>query len=91
MELIVKTTLFSIVKNWVEESESYTPGVPRILLGNKVDLSQERVVSHSEGEKLAEEIKANYFETSAKEAKNVDSCFETLNKVLMNIHVWKKK
>ncbi|UYP47742.1 hypothetical protein NEF87_004027 [Candidatus Lokiarchaeum ossiferum] len=78
------------VKNWVEESEQYAPGVPRILLGNKVDLIEERVVSKTEGEALAQELRASYYETSAKEAKNVDICFDDLNNQLMDIHIWKK-
>ncbi len=82
---------FNNITNWVEEAEQYTPGVPRILLGNKLDLSKERVVSYSEGEKLAEEINAGYFETSAKEAKNVDACFDSLNDTLLKIHVWKNR
>ena len=81
---------FEHVKNWVDESEQYVPGVPCILLGNKADLQEERVISKSEGEALAEELGASYYETSAKEAQNVDLCFHELNDRLMDVHVWKK-
>ena len=41
--------------------------VPIILVGNKSDLQSDRRVSHEQGKKLAEEMKAVFLETSAKE------------------------
>lgn len=39
---------------------------PVILVGNKIDLHQERSISAEEGRKLAESWKATFLETSAK-------------------------
>ena len=41
--------------------------VPIVLVGNKSDLHNERQVSVEKGKKLAEEMKAFFLETSAKE------------------------
>jgi len=50
-----------------------------ILIGNKIDLSEQRVVSTADGEKLAEEIQASSFvETSAKLNQNVEIAFKNL-------------
>lgn len=49
--------------------------VPIILVGNKSDLQSDRRVSHEQGKKLAEEMKAVFLETSAKENQNVEEIF----------------
>lgn len=50
-----------------------------ILIGNKIDLSEQRVVTTADGEKLAEEIQASAFvETSAKLNQNVETAFKNL-------------
>lgn len=57
--------------------------VPVILVGNKIDLHQERTVSVDEGKKLAESWKAAIFiETSAK---NNESVAEIFHKLLAQI------
>ncbi|CAB4054286.1 RHEB [Lepeophtheirus salmonis] len=43
------------------------PNVPIVLVGNKNDLYMERYVSFEEGKRRAEEMKAVFLETSAKE------------------------
>ncbi|KAM4689158.1 ras-related protein Rab-10-like [Discoglossus pictus] len=46
-----------------------------VLLGNKCDKEDERVVSKEKGEKLAWEFGIPFFETSAKENVNIDKAF----------------
>lgn len=78
---------FEAISDWKKEAERHTGDVPRLLIGNKVDLVEQRVVSRQEGEKLAEEIGAQYYETSAKDAINIDKAFYELNEILMDIHI----
>ena len=52
--------------------------VPIILVGNKVDLHLERCVSYQEGKDLANYMKAQFVEVSAKENMAVNSMFQTL-------------
>ncbi|GAH31311.1 unnamed protein product, partial [marine sediment metagenome] len=50
-----------------------------ILIGNKIDLGEQRSVGKEEGEKLAKQIGASVFiETSAKLGKNVEEAFKSL-------------
>jgi len=51
-------------------------GVPIILVGNKTDLHVDRRVTHEQGKRLAEEMKAVFIETSAKENQNVEDIFK---------------
>ncbi len=60
-------------KNYVKKEGAY------ILIGNKIDLEEQRTVEKEEGEKLAIEIGASSFiETSAKLGKNVEKAFKNL-------------
>jgi Ras-related protein Rab-1A len=78
---------FEAIKGWKDEAERHTGDIPRLLLGNKVDLTEHRVISKKEGEQLAEEIGAMYFETSAKDAINVDQAFLDITDTLMKKHI----
>lgn len=49
-----------------------TPNVPMVLVGNKCDLEDERVVSKERGQALAREFNCTFMETSAKNRVNVD-------------------
>jgi len=52
--------------------------LPVVFVGNKTDLEDERVVSKEEGQKLAEQYHSPFFETSAKDRVNLESCFQEL-------------
>ncbi|XP_044742173.1 GTP-binding protein Rheb homolog [Chrysoperla carnea] len=52
--------------------------VPIVLVGNKTDLHMERAVSTEEGRQLAENWKAAFLETSAKQNESVADVFHTL-------------
>ncbi len=49
-----------------------------VLVGNKVDLSQQRVVSFEQAQELATTLSVEYFETSAKDNTNVTQTVEHL-------------
>ncbi|KAF6041248.1 IFT27 [Bugula neritina] len=46
-----------------------------VLVANKVDLDERRIISPKAGEKLAEHHGLKYFEVSAKDQKNVEVPF----------------
>lgn len=52
--------------------------IPIILVGNKMDLSKERVVPYEEGKKLATYMKAAFMEVSAKQHSLVNEMFQNL-------------
>nr|XP_054589027.1 ras-related protein Rab-3B isoform X1 [Nothobranchius furzeri]XP_054589028.1 ras-related protein Rab-3B isoform X1 [Nothobranchius furzeri] len=49
-----------------------------IMVGNKCDMDQERVVPHEKGKHLADQLGFEYYEASAKENINVRQVFERL-------------
>ena len=65
------------VKNWVRQIGDYIDkdAVVTVLICNKIDLEDERVVSIEEGQQLASDYGLQYFETSAKSGQNIDEIF----------------
>jgi GTPase SAR1 family protein len=54
-----------------------------MLIANKVDKNNERVVTRDMGEKLAGEYDVTYVETSAKTGLNVEFCFKAISHALL--------
>lgn len=75
------------VKNWLQQiREEASPNVVIYLVGNKIDMSDERKIKKEEGEKLAGEFKLPFFETSAKEGTGVSETFEALVKQIDEVY-----
>lgn len=55
-----------------------TPEVPMILVGNKCDLEDERVVSKDQGQQLAKQFNCAFMEASAKMKINISEIFSNL-------------
>jgi len=68
----------NIDKNWYIEIKKGSPNIALILVGNKIDLTENRVVSREEGESLAEKLQLIYIETSAKTGENINDTFKML-------------
>ncbi|XP_020592598.1 ras-related protein RIC1 [Phalaenopsis equestris] len=67
---------FNNVKQWLNEIDRYaTDSVNKLLVGNKCDLTDERVVAYEAGKALADEVGIPFLETSAKDATNVEQAF----------------
>ena len=73
------------VKIWMEQikKEAYSR-IAVILVGNKIDDIENRVVKNEDGEKIANELGLSYFEASAKTGENVESCFIALIKKVVD-------
>ena len=70
---------FEKVKSWMESIyEHADKDVCKILVGNKIDMAAERVVSFKEGQSCAKEFDMEYVETSAKTGEGLELAFETL-------------
>eukprot|EP01121_Diplochlamys_sp_Union-15-3_P007379 TRINITY_DN1870_c0_g1_i6.p1 TRINITY_DN1870_c0_g1~~TRINITY_DN1870_c0_g1_i6.p1 ORF type:complete len:143 (-),score=27.77 TRINITY_DN1870_c0_g1_i6:105-533(-) len=55
-----------------------TDSVPMVLVGNKCDLSDQRVITTEQGEALARKFNASFLEASAKTKINVEQIFYDL-------------
>ena len=67
---------FNSIKQWIEECHNYAnKNIHMVLVGNKIDLNEERKISKEEGKELADEFKMDFFETSAKTGENIEDIF----------------
>lgn len=53
-----------------------------LLCGNKSDLKEEREITREEGEELAQYMKGEYMETSAKTRENIDELFNKITEMI---------
>lgn len=76
---ITRSSTFSNINNWYSTAVKYgLSGIPRILIGNKQDLGEERKIILPMAEHLSEKLNAPYFETSALTGKNVKIIFHKI-------------
>ncbi len=81
---VTQASSFYNVEKWIGELNSFIPkSIPCILCANKIDLEDQRKVSREMGEKLAEELKIDYMEISAKTSVNIEMVFYNLGKKLI--------
>ena len=82
---------FKTLSNWLIEIEkNASKNVLRLLIGNKCDLEEKRVISFNQGKEFADTYGLKFIETSAKKNLNVNEAFETLGRELMNASSDKK-
>ncbi|XP_015180185.1 PREDICTED: ras-related protein Rab-37-like isoform X1 [Polistes dominula] len=73
---VTNKTSFDNIRAWLSEiREHANEDVVIMLLGNKSDCRQERMVKKEDGERLAQEYKVPFMETSAKTGLNVELAF----------------
>ena len=74
------------MESWLIEIEKNADeNVLKILIGNKNDLEEERVISYDEGKAFADRNNMQFIETSAKLDTNVSEAFETLGKLMVEL------
>ncbi|GAY57839.1 hypothetical protein CUMW_182550 [Citrus unshiu] len=67
---------FNNVKQWLNEIDRYaSDNVNKLLVGNKCDLTANKVVSYETAKAFADEIGIPFMETSAKDSTNVEQAF----------------
>ncbi|CAB3989043.1 Ras-related Rab-35 [Paramuricea clavata] len=71
---------FVNVKRWLQEIEQNCDDVARILVGNKDDCPERKVVVTEDAANFAEQTGITLFETSAKDNLNVESVFVDITK-----------
>lgn len=75
---VTRRDSFNNIENWYNEIKEITPSISLILVGNKIDLEDQREVSFEEGEALANKLGLSYIETSAKTGENINDSFKML-------------
>ncbi|EKX73173.1 Ras-related protein Rab1b small GTP-binding protein [Theileria equi strain WA] len=78
-----KLSFDHITETWLTDIERYaTSNVSKLLIGNKIDLADNRVVTSEEAKQVAEAHNMNYIEASAKTDSNVEKAFLSIAKSL---------
>uniref|UniRef100_A0A803KFH4 small monomeric GTPase n=4 Tax=Anura TaxID=8342 RepID=A0A803KFH4_XENTR len=76
---ITNAKSFENISKWLRNIDEHAnEDVERMLLGNKCDMEDKRVVPKAKGEQIAREHGIRFFETSAKANVNIEKAFLTL-------------
>ena len=68
---------FQHIQQWIKDCKDLAPKtVLLVLIGNKTDLEEERVIQKERGEELANENNMLFFETSALNGNGVEEAFQ---------------
>jgi small GTP-binding protein len=76
------------IENWINslKEETGQKMIPTVLIGNKKDLAEERVITEEQGKELAKiyELENHFYETSCSTGENVQKAFSDLIEQIYN-------
>ena len=72
---IASSPTFENILSWINKIKEFKANLPIMIIGNKIDLRDERIITFEEGKNLADEHKLQFFETSALNGENVEESF----------------
>jgi Ras-related protein Rab-6A len=76
---------FNSVKQWIEDSQTYGRNdIHLVLVGNKIDLNDQRKISKEDGQNLATQYGMDFYESSALTGENINEIFEGICKFVNN-------
>ena len=81
---ITEIKSFDNILNWIKIVKEFNDKMPILLIGNKTDLENNRLISYEEGKKLADENNLKFFETSALNGNNVDEAFILFGNIIVD-------
>ena len=78
---ITNQNSFDSVKQWIEDVKNYTDkDTHLVLVGNKIDLKDQRKISKEDGQNLATQNGMDFYESSALTGENINDIFEGICK-----------
>lgn len=84
---VTDRTSFDRIQKWAGQIDAYENlRLSKLLVGNKTDLAEKRMVTTAEGQELAQTLGMAFVETSAKSTDNVEQAFVGIaTEILHNI------
>lgn len=86
-----RETFDEAIDFWLKDAQTELGNIPFVLVGNKIDLEEDRVVTKEEGLKKARELKSFFTETSALRNVNVQDTFKIIGIGLFFQHIEENK
>ena len=81
---ITDVETFKALNSWLIEIEkNANKNVVKLLVGNKIDLEEQRKITYQQGSEFAESYGMSFIETSVKNNANVNEAFEKLGREIM--------
>ncbi len=80
---VTRPGTFESIPAWYKDLIKFSGDIPRILLANKVDLTDIRKITADQSQAIANEFNASYFETSAKDGTQVNEAFEKISDLIL--------
>ena len=80
---VTNADTFKSIKKWLHEIDQNCDRVSRVLVGNKDDNHEKKVVPLEEAQQFADQIGIPLYETSAKEGKNVEEVFHAIAQLVL--------
>jgi len=78
---VTSRSTFTNIKSWLYEIDRYAvANVCKVIIGNKCDMVDDRVVSYEEAKEFADFLNIEYVECSAKDNLNVQDTFDALTR-----------
>ena len=78
---ITNQNSFDSVKKWIEDVKNYADkDTHLVLVGNKIDLKDQRKISKEDGQNLATQNGMDFYESSALTGENINNIFEGICK-----------
>jgi small GTP-binding protein len=81
---VTRSSSFSNVNNWYSTAVKYgLSGIPRVLIGNKIDLKDEKKIIIPMADHLSQKLNAPFYETSALTGENVTEIFHKIGELIL--------
>ena len=81
---LTRKETYDHVRGWINEAKENNDKIKTILIGNKLDLKDERKVENGVAKQFAEKNSLKYLETSAKDGVNISESFKAMIDLLFD-------
>ena len=81
---LTKKESYDHIRIWINEAKENNDKLKTLLIGNKLDLKDERIVAIDVAKQFAEKNNLKYIETSAKDGTNINESFQTIIDLLFD-------